>query len=340
MRRVAAIQLAVAAGVVFALAGSTGVTQAARSGSAPCNPAPLACLDRLRGQVGALQAPLLPARADGRAGPRCARRGRAPRRRAARLLGHVSQAGRRHARQACRPEHDPGGDGAGAGRRRACHRLLDAGDRPERALRRPASGALAAAQRPLPGQCPRPRTGVGGARRPATALHLPGRSHRGCGRGLVARGRAGRNDRSRAVPTGSVAARVRPGPGKRVHALRAAARGPQPDDDRRPEQPRRHRSRLPGRPRRPDGPGCGTLVRGRQARDAGDAAGRRRAVSGLGVVVGLGGLPGQPAPTRPRSRLPASFSGRGTPASATVPRRPAGPSTARSPSRPRAAAGA
>jgi hypothetical protein len=45
MRRVAAIQLAVAAGVVFALAGSTGVTQAARSGSPPCSPAQPAWID-------------------------------------------------------------------------------------------------------------------------------------------------------------------------------------------------------------------------------------------------------------------------------------------------------
>src|SRR6186997_2768821 len=39
MRRLAATQLAVAAGVMFALAGSTGVTQAARSSSPPCSPA-------------------------------------------------------------------------------------------------------------------------------------------------------------------------------------------------------------------------------------------------------------------------------------------------------------
>jgi hypothetical protein len=39
MRRVAAIHLAVAAGVVFALAGSTGVTLAARSASPPCSQA-------------------------------------------------------------------------------------------------------------------------------------------------------------------------------------------------------------------------------------------------------------------------------------------------------------
>jgi hypothetical protein len=39
IRRFAAIQLAVAAGVVAALAGSTGVTQAARSGLPVCNPA-------------------------------------------------------------------------------------------------------------------------------------------------------------------------------------------------------------------------------------------------------------------------------------------------------------
>ena len=39
MRRVAAIQLAVAAGVVLALAGSTSATQAARSSSPPCNQA-------------------------------------------------------------------------------------------------------------------------------------------------------------------------------------------------------------------------------------------------------------------------------------------------------------
>jgi hypothetical protein len=40
MRRLAAIQLAVAAGVVGALAGSTGVTQAARSSSPACSPEP------------------------------------------------------------------------------------------------------------------------------------------------------------------------------------------------------------------------------------------------------------------------------------------------------------
>ncbi|HEV8098996.1 MAG TPA: hypothetical protein VGP56_07600 [Gaiellaceae bacterium] len=40
MRRLAAIQLAVAAGVVVALAGSAGVTHAARSSSPACSPAP------------------------------------------------------------------------------------------------------------------------------------------------------------------------------------------------------------------------------------------------------------------------------------------------------------
>jgi hypothetical protein len=39
IRRFAAIQLAVAAGIAVALAGSTGVTQAARSGLPPCSPA-------------------------------------------------------------------------------------------------------------------------------------------------------------------------------------------------------------------------------------------------------------------------------------------------------------
>ena len=294
MRRVAAIQLAVAAGVILALAGSTSATQAARSGSPPCSQATQpAWIDygdkwvpfrRLFFQPGLTVALAHDAPAAD------ARRGGAQ-------LAFWDMSLRRAVGTPAKPA-DPRTIPA------ATARVLEDAVRVT-GCSTPVIGLneLFEAQRPAPW---RPRTaryranvlvaraGPGRARCPAAALHLSSRRH-GRRRGeLVARGRAGRNDRSRAVPAGSVAARVRPRTSKRVHALRATARRPQPDDDRRSEQPGRHRSRLPDRPRRPDGPRSGAVVRGRQARDAGNAAGRGRVGPGLRVVVGLGHVSGQP----------------------------------------------
>ena len=293
MRRVAAIHLAVAAGVILALAGSTSATQAARSGSPPCSQADAARLDRLRRQVGAVQAPVLPTGADGRAGARRAGRRRAPGRRAARLLGHVSPAAVGTPAKPADPRTIPA----------ATARVLEDAVRVT-GCSTPVIGLneLFDAQRPAPW---RPRNAryradvlalVQGlaAHGAQPQLFISQAGATGGAPELVARGRAVRDDRSRAVPAGSVAARVRPRTRKRVHALRATARRPQPDDDRHPEQPGRHRSRLPDRPRRPHGSRSGAVVRSRQARDAGDAAGRGRVGPGLRVVVGLGHVSGQP----------------------------------------------
>ena len=231
-------------------------------------------------------------------------------RRRDRLLRPQLQQPRRHTDGARRSGADPGARRPAVRLRRLCHRLPDALDRPERALRRPDADAVDDDDGAVPREHARARAAAEGARR------VSGRDDRepalhGRGRGaVVARpGGVGAPDPAGVLHGAerAAAARARACPRKPDDAQRHAGARPQVHRDRHSGEPRRARAPVPvgARHRRPRRAAATCEVaRDREAAGARGAAGDEGAADALDLVLGLGDVqPGRDRPRQGRGRL-------------------------------------